>query len=569
LSATLGAAGELERAFGRPSIKRLALPESAGRPKSGRRFVVFPRLVQDADPEAVARSIVEKAGKAIVITPSDYALGAAEVALAPNGWSVFHKTDVEESFEGFEAATDAVCILANRYDGIDLPGSACRAVVLYGHPSATHQQEQFLSSRARSTAAIDERIRSRIVQGTGRCTRGPEDWAVVVIEDPETTAYLAKPEVQSALDEDLQAEVRFGLEQSETTAAELLENVQAFLEQGDAWLHGAEPILSEHRAAAERVDPPAASALSAAATYEVRAMEAAWPGDWKGAAENSLQAAEKLGSTQAARGYRALLLFLAAVYLNVAGRVNGSEPDLKAAVGWAEQSVRAATPATWMREALPLPGAAQADPSPSDLVAVRTISKAVAETTNTGKHEARMAAIHAGLAAIAHEEYEPSLSELGLLLGAEAWKPDGDGRADSVWCWGNELWITLEAKSEHDPSGRIGLDDVRQINHHLQFLSADRGSEIPAGSVSVMISPKQVFKQDALKIADEYTFRVDPALVSELADAAERLWRQLITLRNITDESQREAAVAQTLRDFRLLPSDVLDRLTLSPIKTG
>ncbi|WP_146072705.1 DEAD/DEAH box helicase family protein [Cryobacterium sp. Y62] len=221
LSATLGTAGELERAFGRPKVKRLALPPEAPTPKSGRRFLVFPHLVPDCDPDELTRQLLSVAGKAIVITPSDRTAVFAEAAIIPDQWSIFRKSDVEDSFDDFAKASSAAAILANRYDGIDLPGDACRVVALYGFPGATSLQEQFLSTRARSKSVIDERVRSRVIQGTGRCTRGPRDWALVIVADPETTSYLSQNEVRLSLDEDLQAEVLFGLEQSETSAQEL------------------------------------------------------------------------------------------------------------------------------------------------------------------------------------------------------------------------------------------------------------------------------------------------------------------------------------------------------------
>lgn len=70
----------------------------------------------------------------------------------------------------------------------------------------------------------------------------------------------------------------------------------------------------------------------------------------------------------------------------------------------------------------------------ADLVAVEWFSVLVAAVTKTTKHDARVAETHAGLASVSHKTYEPALSTLGELLGAEAWKPDGDARADSVWC---------------------------------------------------------------------------------------------------------------------------------------
>jgi hypothetical protein len=568
LSATLGAGGELERAFGRPKVARLTLPESAPKPRSGRRFVVFPHLVPDIDADDLTKQILALADRAVVIAPSDWAATQAEDAIVPDGWTIFRKDDVVDSFDGFAATQQAACVLANRYDGIDLPDAACRVVAIFGLPRATNLHEEFLSSRARSDSAMEERIRSRVVQGTGRCTRNPRDFALVVVADPETTTYLSRAEVIASLDEDLQAEVRFGLEQSETSASELLENIAIFLGADPRWLTDAEPTIGEYRAEARVELPPAAAGLTAAAPHEVRAAEAAWTGDYASAGSSHREAADALASFRDARGYQAYQFFLAATRLNAAGRAQDDAGLRHAADGLADQSVAAATPATWMRASLPLPGAVARPRSNADDIAVAAISAIVAKSTNNAKHNALIDSLRAGLSAVNHADYEPALSGLGRLLGAAASKPPGDGRADSVWCWGDELWLTLEAKSEHVSGNPIGLDDVRQINAHLTFLADDRGATVPSGSASVMISPLEVFKRDALVIAEPFAFKLVPDDILALVSAAERAWLALITLRNIADETNRSNAVADVLSDMRMMPSDIIDRLTMNPIKS-
>lgn len=565
LSATLGSSGELERAFGRPKIKRLSLPSTAGRPTSGRRFVVFPFLVPGVDPVELARKTIELAGKAIVISPSDYMLGAA-TGLVPEGWREFRRDDIVDSFDEFAAASKAVCLLANRYDGIDLPGDSCHCVALFGHPNATHLQERFLAERARASAAMEERVRSRVVQGTGRCTRQATDWPLVVVADPDMTAYLARAAVQESLDEDLQAEVQFGLDQSATTEEEFLENVEAFLAQGPVWAE-AESSLAEYRAVAERKSPDGWDSLGNAVEHEVAAIESAWTHDYRAAGDAMFAAAEALATAQSARGYRATLLFLAAVYFNVAGREHKDDSLLKLSSGLADKSVLAATPGTWMRALLPLPDEPERGRSGADLVAVQRLSAAVAASTNTAKVDARVAEMYAGLATVSHKTYEPALSILGEFLGAEAWKPDGDGRADSVWCWENERWLTLEAKSEHLAGGQVGIEDVRNNNHHLDLLAEDRGVAIPEDSVSVLISPLVVIRRDAQAVAADHTYLVTPDAVMALAQEAEKLWKRILTLRNVTEEAAREAGIADALRDFRLFPSDIADKLTVRAIR--
>lgn len=559
LSATLGASGELERAFGRPAIKRLALPENAGRPTSGRRFIVFPFLVKGVDALELTRQAVEAAGKAIIISPSDHMLGGAD-QFVPSGWSRFERDDIVDSFDNFARADQAVCLLANRYDGIDLPGDACHCVVLFGHPDATHLQERFLAERARSAAAIEERVRSRVVQGTGRCTRHADDWALVVVASPEMTSYLSRTSVQETLDEDLQAEVRFGLEQSETTADEFLENVASFLAQGEEWA-AAEALLSEYRGEAERRHPEDWDKLASAASNEVRALEAAWASDFQAASDLMFAAAESLASATAARGYRSTLMFIAAVYANYAGRTRDDEALLKSASSLADKSVAIAAPATWMRSLLPFPREPERGRTGADRVAVEAIAEMITSVT-TEKLNARLAELRAGLASISHKTYEPALSSLGELLGAQAWKPKGDGRADSVWCWSDDLWLTLEAKSEHKPGGQVGIEDVRNNNHHLELLAKDRQTDIPGGSVSILISPLAVVKADAQAIAAEWTYLIEPSALANLAESVEKLWKRVITLRNVTSKFDREQGIADALRDFRVFPSDVVDSLT-------
>ena len=125
----------------------------------------------------------------------------------PKNWTVYRKGDVEDSFDDFAASENSVALLANRYDGIDLPGPSCRSVTIAGYPGVTNLQERFYASRARAAAVSAERVRSRVVQGIGRCTRGPRDWALVIVADKETTTYLSRDEVRATLSADLQSEI--------------------------------------------------------------------------------------------------------------------------------------------------------------------------------------------------------------------------------------------------------------------------------------------------------------------------------------------------------------------------
>lgn len=209
LSATLGSGGELKRAFGRTPIVRVPL-KSKTAPRSGRRLFVFPDLVAGGDSLTLTKRIVALTDKALVLSQDtvDRAKDAA-AELAGEDVPVLGKDELEtQGLVAFAKAKTRVLGLANRYDGMDLPDDACRIVVLDGKPDAVGLQERFLSERAEANSALSERVRTRIVQGAGRSTRGPNDFAAVVIRGTDLTKYFARPENIAALEPELQGRGR-------------------------------------------------------------------------------------------------------------------------------------------------------------------------------------------------------------------------------------------------------------------------------------------------------------------------------------------------------------------------
>lgn len=569
LSATLGDGGELERAFGRAGIVRLALPKSSPVPRSGRRFFVFPELVDGADPDELTKAIVAEAGKALVLAPdTDTAVARAE-NLAQPGWDVMTVDDVENGMEPFADAPHATCGLASRYDGLDLPGDACRVVVLEGKPDQDNLQERFLSERVRAGAAIAERIRTRVVQGAGRCTRGPNDWAVVVVLGADLTKYLLWPETQRALEPDLQAEIQFGVNNSRDTGpAQVMENVRVFLAQGDDWRANAEPLLAEYRHGATRVLPPGTEALDAAVGHEIEACELAAAGCWADATSAAQDAARVLGKgEEATRGYRALWLYLAGTWADQAGEAGGNPALRRTARKLIEQAEQAAKPGTWTRDLAPLPDMERERLTPADAAAAAAIAAKIGAGIRKPRYDKTVAAMHDGLAQTDPGKYEPALTALGTLLGADACKPAGKGRCDSVWCWQNVLWLAIEAKSGEKPTGMIPHRDIRQANDQLRLLCADRQQDAPpAGSATVIVSPKPTVDPNGVISAEPHVHVVAPSAVADLAEDAAHAWDEILAGLAGQSGTGLRGLIAVALARHSVLPSQVLDRLTLEPV---
>lgn len=571
LSATLGEGGELERSFGRAPITRLALPESSPTPRSGRRFFVFPELVAGADPRALAADTVAVAGKALVLAPdTDTAVGTATELARPD-WPVLTAPQVAEGMRPFAELDHAVCGLASRYDGLDLPGDACRAVVLEGKPDQDSLQEKFLTERVRAGTALAERVRTRVVQGAGRCTRGPDDWAVVLVLGADLTRYLLRPETLDALSPELQAEVQFGVENSrDTSAEEVAQNVAAFLEQADSWHDTAEPMLAELRRAAERRLPAGTDALAEAAPHEIEACASAAAGRFAEASKAAHAAARILGSGgNPTRGYRALWLYLAGVWADEAAVITGDAGGRRTARALIAQAEESAKPGTWTRELAPLPDASPEPLAPTDTSAIATVVALLEGGVSTGKQATKAAALTHGLSARDPGLYEPQLTVLGKLLGADARKPPGSGRCDSVWCWDDHLWMAVEAKSDHEPTGVVPHKDIRQANDQLRLLADDRGREAaPAGSATIVVSPKPAVHTDGVSGAEAHVHLTDPSAVLSLARDAVAAWDDILAGKPGREGPALRDLVHRALSRHWILPTQVMDRLTSQPVST-
>ncbi|MFF3878045.1 DEAD/DEAH box helicase [Streptomyces sp. NPDC001978] len=569
VSATLGRGGELERAFGRTEITTLALPVDSSEPRSGRRFFLFSDLMSDAGAAQLTKDAVVAAGKALILAPETRIADAAAEDLAGEDWQVFKSADVEKTLAPFAETAHATCGLAGRYDGLDLPGNSCNAVVLQGLPDADNLQERFLSGRVRAGIALAERIRTRVVQGAGRCTRGPKDWALVIVNGADITKYLSRPETQQAMEPELQAELRFGIENSKGDSESARENVAIFLEQGIAWRSQAEPLLAEFRQDAVQVALPGSEALAHSVSLEVQACMLAWSGKWKRAAQLMHEAARLVGEGgDYTRGYRSFLLYLACQWVSEAAHAENDAALQLKAKEWEGQSERAAKPATWIHEMPPLPGNASPSVAVEDSAAVSAVVAQLEKGLATGKHQKLVEGMVEGLGKSKSTEYEPALTQLGKLLGAESYKPPAKGRCDSAWCWGNHLWLAMEAKSDHIPSGFIPHKDLRQANDQLRLMAQDRNEEnAPPGSATIIISPKVGVSPDYASSAESHVHLVNLEDIKAIAEDVRLAWAELYGgIANLGSGSLRDI-VLKAFKDYGVLPSQVRDRLTQEPLR--
>jgi Rad3-related DNA helicase len=179
MSATLGEDGDIERIFGVKKIHKLPIPDEWHKRGTGRRLILLPTMSDNVNSKELVTAMLQKANRGLILVPDKKSLESWEENLK-NTHTIFKSTDVEENLTLFtKSEKPTVLILASRYDGIDLPGDDCRFIVLEGMPTGSGLQEKYLVTRLGSSSQLRNRIRTRVTQAMGRCTRNESDYAIV------------------------------------------------------------------------------------------------------------------------------------------------------------------------------------------------------------------------------------------------------------------------------------------------------------------------------------------------------------------------------------------------------
>ncbi|GAA1817767.1 hypothetical protein GCM10009749_29810 [Agromyces neolithicus] len=584
LSATLGEAGELERAFGRSPISRIPSPPAWERTGSGRRFFVFPDLAKfnaatdtvvvtpslsdeltglaELEQPSLPKRLAHLAAKRLILTQQNEAARNIANDLAVPAQERFEASDT--TVDAFKQAGRGTLLAPNRYDGMDLADDTCRFMIMADVPTASHLQDRFLSSKLRAGDVLAERIRTRVVQGAGRCTRGPQDWAVVVVEGEDLLRYLSDPDNTQSMPVELQAEIEFGLLASASSFSNVVALTRSALAQDEDWRQHGEPSLADGRARATRTPQPLAAELAASAPREVAAWRAAWLGDWEAAGRAAVAVLEGLTAPRA-RAYRALWAYFASAWFaRSASAGNAAAMDRSAEL--LTTAHRAAPGTVWLREIQPLP-ASTVVPEPSDESAIDGILSLLGGALRSAAtFSTRAQTMLAQLAQDGATPYELGLVELGRFLGADSFKPAGRGQTDAAWLW-DEFWLTVEAKSEQT-ADRLSMDYVRKANTHLTSVAADRAvDEPPVGSVSVIVAHSRLVDPEAVPIAASHLFLTTTDVVLDVGHDVHRAWAAIRTSVVADGGEAARAEVARILWEHRLLPAQVKERLTREPIR--
>lgn len=173
-----------------------ARPDSIAAPVTGKtaddlgdRMILTPLETHPDATEAEIQKLLQSLAhehNVVVIVPSRRRADAWR----PVANQVHDRETIQAGVEALRSGHVGLVVLINKYDGVDLPGAACRILAIDGVPEAYSPLDRIEAVTIGDTEALTTRQIQRIEQGMGRGVRSSTDYCVVMLLGARLTQRL-------------------------------------------------------------------------------------------------------------------------------------------------------------------------------------------------------------------------------------------------------------------------------------------------------------------------------------------------------------------------------------------
>lgn len=213
------------------------VPDSAG--DVGDRMILLPQVINTSTTQDEIKNYCKDISNdinVVVIVPSSYRANywrdIANLVLSTN--------NLYEGIEQLKAGHVGLAVLINRYDGIDLPGNACRVLVIDGFPDVRRKIDKVEQSILLGSERQNNQIVQRIEQGMGRGIRSNDDYCVVFLVGRDLTNQLYSQGSISKLSPATKAQLKLSDQVSDQIygkkICDLNEIINYCLKRSDKWV---------------------------------------------------------------------------------------------------------------------------------------------------------------------------------------------------------------------------------------------------------------------------------------------------------------------------------------------
>lgn len=488
-------------------IARPVTPSSAD--DLGDRLILAPQeLNPHITDEEIKRYAVQLAAKhnVVVIVPSknraSFWQNAAKMTLTAD--------NLYEGVEALKRAHIGLVVLVNKYDGVDLPGDACRVLIIDGIPEAIHAIDRVDATALEGSEFLLARNIQRIEQGMGRGVRSNDDYCVVLLLGARLAERIHGTRPAQLFSQATWQQILLSRQASQQlygkSLADIDEAVQVCLTQNSQWRKASRAALvSVEYAQEDVVDSVAVAQRQAFDDGQIRQYQRS---------VESLQLVINQVSDMRLRGWLKQQL---AEYMHHLDPVSAQQLLLSAlsdnrrllkpieGITYSRLSPMARTQA----ESL-IAYASERYQTPNDyLIAINSVLDDLEFSTNS------------------YKRFEAAMCDLACHLGWASQRPEieyNDGGPDVLWALNEQRYLVIECKNEATVN-LVTKDYSNQLSGAMNWFEKHYGKTCQA--TPVLVHPSTIFSKQASPHGD--TRVIDAGRLNALKDATRGLARGFTT----------------------------------------
>lgn len=456
---------------------------------SGEKMILIPSLISD---DLDRDTIINKFAK---IKSNKFGI----VALVPSfkkaqfyenlGALVANKED-SDMFEAIgnlkKGEFKETIVLANRYDGIDLPDKACRILILDSLPYFDSLYDQYEQLCRINSEIINTKISQKVEQGLGRSVRGEKDYSAIVIIGADLVKFIKSIITNRFFSEQTQKQIEIGMEIVEMAMEELEEDSNNFrmvnslisqsLKRDEGWK---EYYTTKMNSIISKVTD---KKLHTILQKEKTAEEYFASGDYQKACSTIQNLIDVDVQNDAENGW----------YLQILARYK--YPISKSESNQLQLGAFKKNPQLMK----PKDGITYGKIQYIDENRVKRIKSTINKYGNYQEFMLHLDSLLSDLSfGSAAEIFERALKEIGDILGFVSQRPDNEIRKgpDNLWCGTNNRYLMFECKSEVDESRKsINKHEAGQMEEHCAWFENEYGD---MDVKRILIIPTKVLSYEA------------------------------------------------------------------------
>lgn len=433
---------------------------------SGEKMILIPSLIDEKLGRNVmvaylGRSNVKRIYGRVAITPSyqmahDYTNFGAIVA---------HSENINENIADLRRGKCAnVLVLANRYDGIDLPDDACRILILDSLPVCDSLADRYELQCRENSELLNLKIAQRIEQGMGRSVRGEKDYSAIFLIGTDLVKFVMSKRTASYFSPQTQKQIEIGLDIAKDAKEDVKEGeeykqiydlLRLFITRDENW-------KEYYKQSMDDIVVKSKTRNYDSINYEFLAAKASYSNN----NDKACDYIRKILQNVADESERGWYMQLLAYYTYFDSRENSIKI----------QKTAYENNTNLLKPEIGITYKKLINKSASQLEAVlKVLHKYGSYQELRLYYDDVLNNFSFGMVA---NKFEQAVKDIGLLLGFESQRPDSEIRKgpDNLWRGVKDTYFLIECKSEVNLARvAISKDEAGQMNNHCGWFESEYG----------------------------------------------------------------------------------------------